>query len=309
MELYVTPTWTKIEFSLFVIGQILSIPCYLFVIYHLVANKIARRALYNHVIIILLIFNFIDLTINLSMTVSYLHLGYVTLFSPAICLIWQYVDYGMWYGGVSLMFWTSIERHILVFHPNLVRTMPRRLFIHYVPLAFFSLYTPTLYFYLIIIYPCDRVFLKTSLRCGSMCYSVNSYWFIWYDSLINYTVPIILIAVFSGILILRFIKQKRRLQQTSKWRVCRKMIIQLVLVSAAYLIFDLPYIIIVIVQFGYPNFGSNVLFPYISHMTYVPAIVLPYATLLALPRLKDKLRVSLTWKRNRQTVAPATLVD
>jgi hypothetical protein len=164
------------------------------------------------------------------------------------------------------MFWATVERHILVFYSQITRTKRGRFFAHYVPLSFFSLCTPLLYFYLIFLHPCDRIFINTSVRCGPICYFVIApIWFIYYDSLANYTIPI---------LILRFLKQKCRLKESIRWCQGRKMIIQLTLVSVSYLVFDLPYIIIVIVQSsGYPNFASDVLTPYISRLVYVPAIV------------------------------------
>ncbi|CAF4154875.1 unnamed protein product, partial [Adineta steineri] len=58
-----------------------------------------------------------------------------------------------------------------------------------------------------------------------------------------------------------------------------------------------------------PNFGSEIITPYISHLVYVPPIVVPYATLLSLPRLKYKLRSLLIWKRNRRIIAPVTVVQ
>ena len=73
-------------------------------------------------------------------------------------------------------------------------------------------------------------------------------WFSLYDSFVNYTIPIILIVIFSVTFFLRFIKQKQRLKQAVTWRHCRKMIIQFLLISATYLIFDLPYVIIYIVR-------------------------------------------------------------
>ena len=303
-------TWPIIESSLFLAGELLSIPCYIFVMYHFLAHKTIRRALHNHVIILLLFFNFFDLTIDVTMTMNYSLLGFVAPFSPLICLIWQFVDYGIWYGSISLMFWAAVERHILVFHSHLIRTKRGRFFSHYVPLSFFSLYTPILYFYLIFIYPCDRVFVNTSIRCGSICYfNFAPIWFIYYDSLANYIIPILLIAFFSTVLILRFLRQRHRLKQAARWRQCRKMIIQLTLVSLSYLVFDLPYIIIVIVQSsGYPDFGSSILTPYISRLTYVPPIVLPYATLLSLSRVKQKLYALLIWKRNRQLIASSSVI-
>ncbi len=304
----VSRTWIKIEFSLLFIGLILSVPCHLFVMYHLLAHKTARRALHNHVITLLLFYNFIDLTIDISLTIIYSLREFVSPFSPVVCLIWQFVDYGIWYGSISLMFWASVERHILVFHPNLVRTIRGRLIMHYIPLAFFSLYTPILYFYLIFVYPCNHIFINTSVRCGSLCYlELVPIWFIYYDSLAHYSIPILLITVFSGALIVRFLQQKSRLKQGTRWRRCRKMIIQIAFVSTSYLVFDLPYIIIVIVQSsGYPDFGSQILIPYIAHLVYVPTIVVPYATLLSLPRLKQKLRRLVICKRNRRAIAPCS---
>ena len=206
------------------------------------------------------------------------------------------------------MLWASFERHLLVFHSNLVQTVRRRFLLHYIPLVVFSLYTPLLYFYLIFIYPCDWVYVKTKVRCGSMChYSTIPNWFNLYDSLVNYTIPIILIVVFSSSLVFRFIQQKQRLRQTITWRQCRKMTIQLTLVSATYLIFDLPYVIIFIVQScGYPDFASSIISPYISRLTLVPAVIVPYAILLALPGLKDKLVGLLFWKTNRRVIVPGT---
>ena len=307
---YVSRTWLKIEFSLFLIGECLSIPCYLFVMYHFLIHKTLRRALHNHVIILLLIYNFLDLTIDLSLTMTYSLLGFVAPFSPFICLVWQFVDHGIWYGSIALMFWASVERHILVFHSQLTRTKRGRLFAHYIPLSFFTLYTPLLYFYLIVLYPCDRLFVDRSIRCGLPCYlNIAPIWFIYYDSLANYVIPILLIAVFSAFLVLRFLKQKRHINQAVNWHRCRKMIIQLTLVSICYLVFDLPYIIIVIVQSaGYPDFGSDILTPYISRLVYVPPIILPYATLLSFSRLKQKLRALLIFRRIRRTIDSSTVM-
>jgi hypothetical protein len=100
-------------------------------------------------------------------------------------------------------------------------------------------------------------------------------------------------------------KQKQRLKRTITWCHCRKMIIQLLLVSATYLIFDLRFVIIFIIRkVAYPTFANNALSPFITRLTLVLAIILPYATLLGLPRLKKKLHALCIWKGNRQTIAP-----
>ena len=132
--------------------------------------------------------------------------------------------------------------------------------------------------------------------------------FIDYDSLANYVIPVLLIALFNTFLVLRFCKQKTHITKTVNWYRCRKMIIQLTLISVCYLLFDLPYILIVIVQSaGYPNFGNNILFPYIARLVYVPPIVLPYATLLSFSRLKQKLHALHICQRNEQMMVSSTV--
>ncbi|CAF0974291.1 unnamed protein product [Adineta steineri] len=219
---YISSSWPKIEFSLFLIGEILSIPCYIFIVYHTLTNKRSRQSLHNHVILILLFYNFLQLILDLPMTIGYSRLGFVSPFSHSLCLLLQFINFGIWYGGIFLMFWTSVERHILVFHSNLVRTTQKRLLFHYIPLLFFSLYTPILYFYLIFLYPCNHVFIDNGVRCGKMCYANSlASWFDIYDSIVNYIAPLLLIAIFSIVFIVRFVKQRRRLQQATTWRQCR----------------------------------------------------------------------------------------
>ncbi len=209
------------------------------------------------------------------------------------------------------MFWASFERHILVFHANLVSTRRRRIFIHYIPLAFFALYTPMIFVYMVFFYSCGQVYDATVVLCGSICLYVDApNWLQLYDSYVDYTSPILLITICSGALLFRFIKQKQRMQQVVTWRHCRKMTVQLAMVSAAYIIFALPAVIVFIVQSsGYPTFGSDASYPYLARMTLVPAIIVPFGTLLALPKLKDKLWALCIWKHNRRAVHPTTATN
>ena len=297
--------WRPIVFGLFLFGQLMSIPCYLFMLYHLLASKTARKALFNHAIVLILTFNLMSLTIDLSMTMDFMRRGIVGSLTPALCLSHQYMAFGIWYGALSVMLWTSIERHVLIFHSKLVSTVRGRLVFHYIPLVFFSLYAPILYFYLIFLYPCENVFVATNALCGGPCFfSKMPAWFIWYDSFVHFIIPIFLIIVLGVLLLIRVLAQKRRLQQTVTWHQNRKMIVQLMLVSSSYLVFCLPYFIITLVQsLGFPSFGSNIIFPYIAQMTYVPAIVVPYAALATLSGLKQKLRSLTTFRGNRRAIA------
>lgn len=301
--------WPKLQFSLFLIGQIFSIPCYLFVFYHILFNKIARQSLHNHSILILLFYNFLNVIIDVSLLQNFTRLGYVSPFYPFFCLLWQFIDYGIWYGGISLMFWISIERHILVFHKNLIGTSRRRLIFHYIPIIISSLYAPILYFCLIFLIPCKRIYTIQSFHCGTLCfYSVVPNWFNLYDSFVNYIIPILLIVVFSFSLIIRYIRQKHVLKRSVSWRDCRKMVIQLVLISTIYFIFDLPYVFIFIIEkSGYTNFGDNIIILFIARLTLVPGFILPYGILLSLPDLNQKFRALCFWKRQRQIITTINL--
>lgn len=277
---YDPPLAKAIKFWLILLGEIFSMPCYLFLIYYFLMNKTIRQALYNHVIIASLFVDFFIISVDLSCHLGFLRLGYIVPSTPAICLIWQLIDYGFWYGDLFLKSWAAIERHILIFHTNMINTMWKRVFAHYLPLIFVTFYTPIVYTYLIFFYPAEHVYDYTILMCsGPYYYNGIPAWLIWYESLFHYVIPIFVLIIFSNTLFLRVIIKKRRLRVANGWRQYRKMTIQLLFVSIIYL-FDLPYIIVTIVRWsGYPNFGTNVQGPYFYYINYIPIILFPFAIL------------------------------
>ncbi|CAF1010674.1 unnamed protein product [Adineta steineri] len=106
------------------------------------------------------------------------------------------------------------------------------------------------------------------------------------------------------------VEQKQRMQQGVTWRRCRKMTLQLVLVSAVYNICDLPAIIVFIIQSsGYPTFASNIWSPFLTRLTLIPSIIVPFAVLLALPELKRKLLALCIWKRNQRVIVPGITIN
>lgn len=206
---YTPPLAQVIKFWLILFGVIFSMPCYLFLIYYFLAHKTIRQALYNHVTIASLFVDFMIISIDLSSHLSFLRLGYLFPSTPALCLVWQLIDYGFWYGDLFLKSWAAIERHILIFHPHMVNTMWKRVFVHYLPLAFVTFYTPILYTYLIFFYPAPHIYDYTVLACGGPYYYIGiPAWLIWYESLFHYVIPIFMLIIFSNCLFLRIILQK-----------------------------------------------------------------------------------------------------
>ena len=306
-NLAVDPPLAKvIKFWLLLLGESLSIPCYVFSIYHLLSTKTAREALHNHTIVLILIFNLIQLTIDLSMTVSYLRLGYVVPSSPVSCLIWQFVDFGIWYTALLLMLWSSIERHILIFHSHLVATVQRRIFVHFMPLIVVSCYAPVFYTYLIFIYPCTPLYDYSSVLCGGPCYySGIPVSLVWYETIAHYIVPVLLIAMFNIALLLRVIQKKCRLHRAVNWRQCRKMTVQLVSIASVFLLSDLPFTIVQVLRWsGHPDFATDIAGLYLTYLTYLPAIGIPFVTLGTIPELKKKVNALFFFLENRQAVRP-----
>lgn len=287
-----------IKFWLIALCQTVSIPCYLFIIYQYISRRDLRNALQNHALIAKLCINFVILTIDLSMHLSFLRLNYVFPSTEGACLLWQLIDYGFWFGDVFLTSWISIERYILIFCTNLVNTPLKRLFIHYIPCIFFTLYCPTVYIYLIFFYPVEHVYDYSYLLCGGpYYYNGIPPWLIWYESLVHYVIPIFVTVLLSGAMIVRIFVQKYRLRQTGRWQKYRKMLLQFICISGIYL-FDLPYVIVTIVRWsGLPDFGSDVQGPYFYYVNYIPTILLCFTLLFTIPHAKETLSAFLHCKK------------
>lgn len=287
---YDPPLSRAIKFWLLLFGVIFSLPCYIFLIYYFLSRKKIREALCNHVIIASLLVGFLIVALDLTCHLGFLRLDYIVPSSPSVCLMWQLVDYGFWYGDLFLKAWASIERHILIFHSNAMNTVWKRVFFHYLPVAFATLYTPLLYVYLVFYYPAQHIYDYSILVCGGPYYYYGiPAWLIWYESLFHYVIPIFLTLIFSNALLLRVVQRKRHLRVAQGWRQYRKMTLQILFISIIYL-FDLPYIIVTIVRWsGYPDFGTDVQGPYFYYVNYVPIVLFPFAILGTYPKLYRKL--------------------
>ena len=126
--------------------------------------------------------------------------------------------------GVWLMTWASIERHILIFHRNLLNTFKKRLTVHYIPLTLCIVYCCTYSSYLVFGYPCENVFDCTSVLCGSTC-AYNDFILAQYDTIANSIVTTILIVLCSLSLLFRVLWQKYHSLQRLRWSKVRKMTI------------------------------------------------------------------------------------
>ncbi|CAF1352789.1 unnamed protein product [Adineta ricciae] len=150
--------------------QLLSLPAYGFVGFHLLSSQNLQQMLNNHAILILLLINFIVLTIDLSFVLNFLRTGVTSPSTNATCIIWIFIDICMYNGSNLLMCWVSIERHLLTFHANWLNTRKCRFFLHYLPLGCIIGYIFIYYIYVVFFYPCENSFNFTYAFCGYPCY-------------------------------------------------------------------------------------------------------------------------------------------
>lgn len=288
-----TTTSRFIKFWILLFFQIASIQCSIFVLHHIFTYKSARRTLSNHVVIAMLIVSLLYVTVDLSLTLNYLREGIIIPQTVPFCFFWIYIDYSLYTIGVLLTTWATFERHILVFSLNHFRSFYQLILFHYLPVLICVIYPFIFYGYAILVYSCENNILDFHVTlCGSPCFKRESYILNWYDMLMHSVLPCGLIVVYSVALVVRVIRQKRRLQQELfSWKKQRRMIVQILSIAALYIIMSFPRFIVILIQkCCYTAFGVIEYNLYLFYLYYFLSILLPFVCLGSLGGLKKKLR-------------------
>lgn len=294
----------SLRFWLFLVFDVFAIVCTVFVLYHLLTKRELRQALHNHVLIILLVLIFVYQVVDIPLHLQFLSTGSIRPASPALCLIWWFIDWGFYYAITVLLVFASIERHILIFHHRLVATKRKRLLFHYLPLI--SVILILLIFYTVAIFApvCENVFDYTADLCGtSACYSSIPF-FVMIEQLIFSGLSSLLIAIFSIALLIRVVRQKHRMHQIIQWHKQRKLAIQTISLSLLYLILSFPNTITFLVRlYIQANWADSVL-PLFFFLAYFPIMLLPYVCLANLPNFGiNEMKIGL---RRRHRVEATT---
>ncbi|CAF1405392.1 unnamed protein product [Adineta ricciae] len=299
-----------IQFWTYLILQIPSLFCTIFLLYYLIFDRRLRQQIHNHVIIVLLFLSLFILAIDNSFYLDGWRLGHgnMRLSTPSFCLLWWFIDYGF-YGAVSVfLVWASLERHILIFHRRqLLGTQRKVFYVHYLPLILLSVYLLGFYIGVLVFPPCQNVFYFNYIACGSSpCYQEVP-WLNTWDYFVNGILCNILEAIFSVSLLGRTVWKKCYAQSRFQWRKYRKMTIQLLSISTLSLCINLPQSLITLIQQIHPDlhdFGSSVE-PYFFYLTGYVILLLPFVSLGCLPELWSRL---LCWsQRGRRMVGPMTI--
>ena len=298
------PSPTPVLLYMFSILMALSILCYVVVFYYFLTTATIRRALNNHVILLLLITYAIQTVFDTPLHLDFFRTGIYWPPTLAYCFFLLMLDYVLYEIGMQLMLWASIERHILIFHPSLLNTRTRRLVGHYIPLSFCLVYPVVYYTYFILFYPCESYYDMNTFSCVGACFLWTNSTMAFYEFIANGFLPVCLVAVFSMALLMRVIRRKRQMGRQMTWRKNRKMTTQLLGISVAFLVFNLGYFIIALVQMVRdPNFGETAMIWFLSVNVCAPQLVFPFLCLGTLPDLGKKFKSLNPW-HDRAVVQP-----
>jgi hypothetical protein len=292
----------SLHFWVFLIFDLCAIVCTVFVLYHLLSKRKSRKAIRNHTPILLLLFDLVYELIDIPLHLQFFRTGVVRPATRALCLIWWFIDSGLFSIIAVLIVFASFERHIFIFHSHMVATKRKRLLFHYFPLLIIVLFM--LIFYSIAIFApiCDSTFDYTADLCGThACY--NSVPFFGVERTIFGVGTGFLIFIVSMTLILRFICRRYRIQRYILWQKQRKLAVQVISMSLLYLIFMFPLSTIYLVRLCcLPNWADET-FPIFFYLSYLAVLLIPFAYLAGSPKLWNKVKRLYPRRRRQVRVA------
>ena len=296
-----------VRFWILLVFEVPSIACSLILLYYLFSERALRQALNNHVIVALLAVGLVAKLVDIPLHLGYLRFGYVWPQIPSTCYVWWFAGTAIFNMTGLLMAWASIERHILVFHQTWTATHRSRLLVHYLPLVALFVYCFTFYVVAIFFPPCTNGFDYTQNWCGIPCYDMQRN-YLMIDVITNGILPTLLIMIFNAALLARVVTQKRRLRQEMRWAKYRRMVIQLFSISALFLVFNIPFMCIILARLCGLPFGAAGQFEYYTYvMVYFITLLMPFVCLGSLPEAWTKMKRAIGMRISTGEVAPVTI--
>jgi len=285
----VTNEWyllQHVKFYIILILQILSISLCLLIFTFFILHPTVLRKLQHKATLVLLILNFTQLTLNLPLALHFYLLGRVSPATSAYCKWWIFIESTLDAVNEFLAATISLQRHILVFKPNMLNVRLTRYLLYYLPLLFSVIYPTTFYMATVLFYPCDDTQWDfTAITCGTTaCYLSGNNNLATYDWIVDTALPSIVILLSDIVLVIRVTKQRYRRRQAITWSKQRRMTLQLLSISSIYLVTWLPNIVIGILQQFYPSAFLNVIEKnYVGDLTYLICLLIPWICIGLLP--------------------------
>ncbi|CAF3619056.1 unnamed protein product [Rotaria socialis] len=280
--------------SLLIAFAIPSLTCFLVIFYYFIQlrKKLLFDRINHHVILCILISDFLLITTELPFSLSYLSFGYMQ--STKICLFWTFWDYYLQAATLFLTMYAAIERYLLVFHRQCI--MKNKLFFHYIPLGFVCCYSFGIYLYFIPLFSCkpNYSYDLAAFVCGGPCY-LNAFVQNIYDTIIDIMLPTCVLLVFNLLMIGRVIRYKRKVSPSTRvsniLKKSRRMILQLLAISLMTLLNWTPWIFIILVHDFYdPSFGEQFITIFLHYLPYFTSFASPFLALINLPEIREEFK-------------------
>ncbi|CAF1141407.1 unnamed protein product [Rotaria sp. Silwood1] len=298
-----------IRFWIILLVYIPSVICSLFIFYNFIVHGTLRQALHNHVIVLLLLINFIVQLTSIPWTLNYYRSGYVWPQNSIFCLTWSFIDEALYITTTILFSWATIERHLLIFHDHLLSTKYKLFFFHYLPVVIILLYCICYNTIVIIFPPCENTYDYSQLTCGDpLCYYEFVSAAMW-DVILNDIIPTIIIICCSITLLLRVVYQKFRMHRQIRWRNHRKMTIQMLAISALYLVIYMPNMLLEFIHLcGITEEVGADFMLYAEFCEYYGHLLLPFVCAISMPELRRHIHKIIPYSRQQtRAVGPQVL--
>ena len=268
-----------------------SLICFSLVFYHFfrLRKTLLFDRINHHVILCILISDFLLIATELPFSLRFLSSGYVS--TTKVCLFWIFWDYILEATSLFLTMYASVERYLLVFHKQLI--MKHKILFHYIPLGFFCFYTFGLYTYLVLLFPCEGNYRYdlAAFVCGGACY-LNAFVENIYDTIVDVMLPCFILLIFNLLVIGRVVLRRQRVSPlasvSNTLRKNRRMILQLLAISLMALTTWMPWVIIILGQYWYgPSFAERFISIIVHYLPYFTSFASPFLALIGLPEIRQ----------------------
>ena len=297
-----------IRFLLLSIFEISAIGVSVLMLVYFVRRPLVRSKSKNHIWIILLAFNFVQLLVLIPMPISFYYLERIWPATNTYCVWWNWYEYSSNAASVILMAWASVERYFFIFYPRfLLGGWWKKWLYHIVPIVLCILFPSAWYLSVSVISPdCVNTWDFDQVICGIPCFTtVHGGVLGVLHLLLNIMIPILIVVTANIALITRVIGERIARNQSVRWYRHRKMAFQLWFVSSLYMTGWLPLTFTGLVQFtGHPKFMLEHLSTIYFSLYFVP-LFLPVVCLCLFPDVIKLVHQSLR-RQMKTRVSPTT---
>ncbi|CAF0783197.1 unnamed protein product [Adineta steineri] len=284
--------WTKYVVLQSTIVPSLLCDIYVFIYFIRHWQKEIVKSPQHHVIICMLIISFLQKTTDAPLLLFYLRWGENFQQTYTFCAAWNWLDCTLTGCAIQLAAWFCIERHLFIFHSQLMKKKWCSILFHYIPLFVYCIYLP-IFYAVVIFFPrqCTNIWDYSVVFCGGACYNYSDPFLPTFDWLFHYALSLLIILFANLLLFYRVIYQKLRQLRPIDWHRQRRMIIQLLFISTTFIILQSPSIVIGVIEALWsPTFAFDIQYNYFAYLYYFINQLLPFVIIGSLPNMRKEIQ-------------------